>query len=155
MAAPPNRRPGRPLSTRCNARYEDDDLDLSPPRSTLEHSTNAGMYGFIISLISLGLLIVVTILWIIMNQENRQQQNDDRTRWMLYWFMFLDLMSFGAALTATILGGRGLTPSNQLYRGLSLAALIIGILEMAATSLFGLGLFCCVSFLELVRNVGG
>ena len=120
----------------------------------MEHSTAAGMYGFIIALISLGLLIVVTILWLIMNQEDRQQQNVDRTRWMLYWFMFLDLMSFAAALTATVLGGRGLTPSNQLYRGLSLAALILGILEMAATSLFGLGLFCCVSFMELFRNMG-
>jgi hypothetical protein len=159
MSALPNRRPSRPdppgqVWSRCQARYGDDDFDLAPPLADYHHPTNAGMIGFIVSLVSLGLLIVVAILWVFLDQENRQQQNIERTRWMLYWFMFLDVVSFLAALTATIMGGRGLTPTNPLYRGFSVTALILGILEMLATAFFGLFLFCCVMVFEVFKAGG-
>src|SRR5438874_13772916 len=125
------------------ARPEDfrDDFDPPPSRSG-EHPTSMGMIGFIFAVVSVALLIVVAVLWHLMNQEDQRGQNASRERWMMLWFMFLDSLSLFSALTAIVLGARGLAASNSLYRGYSLAALVLGILEIIGTMIFGCVLTC-------------
>ena len=147
----PSQSDRRPAPPRGLARFEDDDFDGEPYDDGPSHPTLAGMYGFIIAMVSLGLLGVVVALWILLQQEN-QMQADDRTLWMFSWFLFLDLISFVGGLAATILGARGMARSNPLYRGFSVAAMILGILELAVTSIFGLFFFCCTTGLLLNRG---
>jgi hypothetical protein len=104
-------------------RYEDSD-------------TSAGMVGFIFSMVAIGLLVVVAILWVFMAKEDAAGPNVDRKRFMFLWFMFLDVLAFFSALSATIMAGRALAPSNRLYRGWATFALVLGILEMVATVIF-------------------
>jgi hypothetical protein len=145
----PTPQPGRTPSARRHARYdEDDDFDVGHPRGA-DHPTSAGMVGFIFALVSLGLLVVVVVLFLFLQQEDQVQQNASRKRWMLYWFLLLDVLSFCASLAATVLGGRGLTPSNQLYRGWSMFALILGITGIVVTILFGIFMTCAVMIFEV------
>ena len=58
--------------------YGDGRYDDGPVQPTL-----AGMYGFIIAMVSLGLLGVVTALWFLLQEENPGQAND-RMLWM-FW----------------------------------------------------------------------
>jgi hypothetical protein len=151
---------------RCLARrrghyddFDDDEIDLGrPAERPYQNPTTLGMIGFVFSGLSLGLLVVVFILWIFLRHDNQgqivQNQVDERTRWMMYWFLILDVLSFFAGLTATIMGGRGMAPSNPLYRGYSTAALILGIVEMVATIIFGFIMTCVVLIFEALR-VGG
>lgn len=132
----------------------DDDFDDEPPGEIQGRPTMAGMYGFLFALIALGLLGVVAILWFLLRQEN-QLQLDERTRRMFFWFLFLDVVSFIGALIATILGARGVAPDNPLHRGFSLAAIILGIIELVVTAIFGLIFFCCSLFIEIIRGGGG
>ena len=46
-------------------------------------------------------------------------------------------------MTATILGVRGIARTNPLFRGFGVAALVLGIIEIAVTTIFGLIFFCC------------
>ena len=133
----------KPRSARRHARYEDD-FD-STERPGVENPTSAGMIGFVFSLVSLGLLVVVAVLWVLLDQDQRQMQDANQKRWMLYWFLFLDVLSFFASLVATIMGGRGLTPSNPLHRGFSMTALILGLLLVVATMIFGIFMTCFVT----------
>jgi hypothetical protein len=116
----------------------DDPLDLALARGN-ENATNSGVIGFIFAGVGIGLLVIVGFLWYFIDDGNREQK-----RWMLYWFVILDVLSFFAAMVACIMGGRGLTPSNTLYRGWSLTALILGLIEIIITLFFGLFLMCCV-----------
>ena len=139
--------------------FDDDDIDIGMgrPERPYEHPTTIGMIGFIFSGISLGLLIVVFVLWMFLRKENQgqvPQAEMERLRWMMYWFLILDVLSFFAGLTATIMGARGLAASNSLYRGYSMAALILGIVEMVATVIFGFIMTCVVLFVEVVRAGG-
>jgi branched-subunit amino acid permease len=136
-------------------RYDDiDDPEVGTARHR-DRPTNAGMIGFIMALVSLGLLGIVAVLWFAMEQEDRQQQNSERYRLLLYWFTFLDIGSFFIAVTATASAIRGLAPSNPLYRGWSLTALILGVIEILVTAFLGLIFFCCLSWTELMRAGGG
>jgi hypothetical protein len=134
---------------RRNIRYADDDdnYDIGQPHG-FENATSAGVIGFIFALVSIGLLVVVAVLWILLDQDQQQQRNIDSKRWMLYWFLFLNVLSFFAALVAAILGGRGLSPANPLYRGWSMAALILGLVEIIATIFFGIFMTCFVLIFE-------
>ena len=67
-----------------------------------------------------------------MEVQNQQNNNPERMRLMLYWFTFLDFTSFFIAVAATTLAVRGITPTNPLYRGWSMTALIIR--ELARSS---------------------
>lgn len=130
------------------------EYDPTQPRGRYLHPTSAGMVGFIFSAVSLGLLIVVAILWFFLSQDQEQGHNE-RQRWMFYWFLFLDLVSFLSAVIATVLSGRALSPSNPLYRGFAVMGLILGILEIVLTMLFGLIMTCCaIPLAELGRQMG-
>ena len=61
----------------------------------------------------------------------------------------LGARNLGAALTATVMGGRGLAPSNPLYRGWAMTALIAGILEMIATVIFFFFMTCVILLFEV------
>ncbi len=152
-----NRSPRKFPSAQRRVRYEeDDDFDINvgrPPRS-YENPTSAGMIGFIAAMVSLGLLAVVVVLYIFLQEENRQAADIERTRLLYIWFLILDALSFFAALTATILGARGSSPTNPLYRGYGIAALVMGIFEMVITVIFGLFLSCC-AVLPAVLVPGG
>ncbi|MBI3823149.1 MAG: hypothetical protein HY289_10785 [Planctomycetes bacterium] len=129
--------------------YYDDDFDRPQTRAG-SGATSAGAIGFIFAVVSIGLIAVVALLWYFLNEEQAQNaRNVDQKRWMLYWFVLLDILSFLAALTAALLGGRGLSPSNPLYRGWSMAALILGLLEIVVTLIFGLFITCCVAAFEI------
>jgi len=133
---------------RRNMRYDDDDdFNVGQPRVS-ENATSAGMIGFIFALVSIGLLVVVAVLWALLDQDQAQARNVEQKRWLLYWFLFLDLLSFCAALVAAILGTRGLTPTNPLYRGFSLTSLIVGLLEIVVTIIFGIFMTCFVLIFE-------
>src|SRR5258707_14688822 len=113
-----------PLHRRPSAgkrmRYDDDydDIDVGNPRvNAEENASSAGMVSFIFAAVAIGLIIVVAILWVFLNEEDVQKRNVERRQWMLLWFMFLDVLSFFAALTATVFGARALSQSNPLYRG--------------------------------------
>jgi hypothetical protein len=133
---------------------DEDDLEFGAPRIP-ERASNAGMIGFILALVSLGLLGVVCVLWYAMSVENQQQENAERVRLMLWWFTFLVISSFFISVAATILAARGLSPANPLHRGWSLAALVLGIIEILITGLLGFSLSCCVGVMELMRHGGG
>lgn len=144
-------------STRHRVRYDeydDDDIDIGQPRQQREHPTTAGVIGFIFSAVSLGLLVVVGILYIFLKQDNQAPGHMERTRWMMYWFLLMDILSFFAALAATILGGRGIAASNPLYRGYSMTALISGIVFMVATMIFGFIMTGVVLCVEVMRAGG-
>lgn len=126
----------------------DDDFDIARPRDG-ENPTAAGVIGFVFAFVSIGLLVVVGLLWHFLSEgEARIGRNVDQRRWMLYWFVFLDILSFFAALAACVLGGRGLSPSNPLYRGWSWAALLLGLAGIIVTLFFGLFMTCCVALFE-------
>lgn len=131
------------------SRHDDFDDDLGRPRRRFENSTNAGMIGFIAAMVSLGFLAVVLVLNIFLKQEEQLQENIERVRMMYLWFLVLDLLSFFAGLTAAIMCGRGLAPTNPLYRGWSVAGLILGILEMIGAIVFGLFMTCAIAFLGM------
>jgi hypothetical protein len=143
------------MSMQRRVRYDDDDdFNVGRPRRGDENPTSAGMIGFIAAMVSLGLLAVVVVLFIFLKQEDQGGQggaNIDRTRLLYYWFLLLDVLSFFAALTATILGARGSSPTNPLYRGYGVAALVLGIIEMAITVLFSFWMMCAVFVVELAR----
>ncbi len=146
-----------PASVQRNIRYEDDDdfeVNVGRRRPD-EHPTSAGMIGFIAAMVSLGLLLVVLVLYIFLLEENQRRQEIERTRLLYYWFLILDVLSFFAALVATILGARGSTPSNPLYRGYGITALILGIIEMVITILFSFWMMCAVLVVEINRVVPG
>jgi hypothetical protein len=152
-----NRRPRKCPSAQRRVRYDDDedDFDINvgrPPRS-YENPTSAGMIGFIAAMVSLGFLAVVVVLYIFLQEENRRAADIERTRLLYIWFLILDVLSFFAALTATILGARGSSPTNPIYRGYGIAALIMGIFEMVITVIFGLFMTCC-ALLPLVLMPG-
>ena len=69
-------------------------------------------------------------------------------RWLLYWFLFLDVLSFLAGLIATILVVRG-DVCESAHRGWSMLALILGITEMVGTSIFGIFMTCFVMLFEV------
>ena len=69
--------------------------------------------------------------------------NVEAWRWMMIWFLFLNMLSFVSALGAVALAARGLSPRNHLYRGYSLTALILGIAEIVLAVGFGSFTFCC------------
>jgi hypothetical protein len=140
------------MSMQCRVRYDDDDdFNVGRPRRGDENPTSAGIIGFIAAMVSLGLLAVVVVLYIFLKQEDQQAANIERTRLLYYWFLLLDVLSFFAGLTATILGARGSAPTNPLYRGYGVTALVLGIIEMAITVLFGFWMTCAVMVVELMR----
>ena len=143
--------PPRPPSSHRHARYDDfdDDFEAGQPRSGINPSS-AGLVGFIFSLVSIGLLLVVAVLWYFLDQEQARDRNVESKRWMLYWFLFLDALSFFASIAAIVMGGKGLTPTNPLYRGFSMAALILGLLEIITTLMFGLFMTCFVFIFEVL-----
>src|SRR5262249_19743866 len=107
--------------------------DEMAPRGRIgrvDNPTNAGMIGFILAMSAVGLLAVVFVLNIFLNQEEHVQQNIERVRLMYFWFLFLDAVCFLCGLTATIFCGRALAPTNSLYPGWSVIGLVLGILEM-------------------------
>jgi hypothetical protein len=150
---------GGAMTIRRRARYEDDeDIDIGRvgrPRRSEENPTSAGMIGFIAALVSVGLLAVVLVLYIFLKQEDQQAANIDRTRLLYYWFLILDVLSFFAGLTATILGARGSSRTNPLYRGYGVAALVMGIIAMVITVFFGFWMTCAVMVVELMRAGAG
>ena len=135
-------------------RYDNDDFDIDPSRRSHRSPSNAGLIGFIAAVVSLGLLVVVVVLYIFLEQEERGH-NDERTFWMYCWFLILDGVSFFAALTATVSGGRGMVPSNPLYRGWAIAALVMGIVQMLVTVVFGFIMTCSVLLLAAIRPPNG
>ena len=135
---------------RDRSEYDDDLPDVNDRRGH-ERPTTAGMIGFILCLVSLGLLGVVAVLWYALSVENQQQQNHERTRLMVLWFGVLDVGSFCTALTAIIFSCRALTPANPLYRGFGLAGLLLGIGELVVTAIVGVILFCTA----MIINLGG
>ena len=144
-----------PINGRNNARYDDDDFDVDPSLRSRQNPTNSGLIGFIAAIVSLGLLVVVVILYIFLQQEEQRGNVVERQRWMYYWFLVLDVVSFFAALTATVAGGRGMVPTNPLHRGWAVAALVLGIIEMLVTVIFGFIMTCNVLLLEIFQGRGG
>jgi hypothetical protein len=134
---------------------DDDDFDFGRRRSgPREIPTTAGMIGFIAAMVGLAFLVVVAILYFAMRQEDAQGAIQERTRLMYYWFLILDILSFFAAIAAVIFASRGLSPTNPLYRGWAITALILGIIEIVATLLIGLFMTCAVLIFEAMRNGG-
>lgn len=129
--------------------FDDDRPSLANARGRHENPTTVGMVGFIAALVSLGFLAVVFVLNTFLKQEEQMQENIERVRWMYIWFIILDLLSFLAGLTATVMCGRGLSPTNPLYRGWSIFGLILGILEMILAIGFGLFMTCAVLMLGM------
>ncbi len=119
-----------------------------------EKPSTVGVIGFISAMVWIGLFLVMLGLKLLLDQENLQVQVPDRTRWMLYWFLALDFMSFIAALTALILGARGLSSVHTHYRAWAVAALILGIIEILGTVLFGCFMGCTVMWFEALNRGG-
>ena len=136
---------------------DDDDRGFGHRRRQEEMPSNptaAGMIGFIAAAVSLAFLLVVGVLYFALKQEDLQQEVLQRTRLMYYWFLILDVLSFLAAIVAVIFASRGLSRTNPLYRGWAMTALILSILEIVATLIFGLIMTCNVLLFEVIRNGG-
>src|SRR5262245_24458357 len=103
------------------AQPEDFRDDFDKPRSDRAGSdSSAGVIGFISALVSIGLIVIVFVLWQLLKQQDQVQQDASRERWMALWFLFLDALSMVFSIVAVILGIRGMAPRNQLYRGYSI-----------------------------------
>lgn len=142
---------GRQPRTGQRVRYDDDSDDFDVGRSRVapeENASSAGMVSFIFAAVAIGLIVVVVVLWVFLDQEEVQRRHADRHRFMLYWFLFLDVLSFFAALAATVFGARGLSQSNPLYRGWAMTGLTLGIIEMVATTIFFFVMTCVVLMFE-------
>ncbi len=125
------------------SRPEDFRDDFERPRSSqAETASSAGVIGFIFALVSIALVVVVVVLWQLLKQEEQVRQDPSRERWMALWFLFLDFLSMICSLIAIILGVRGMSPKNVLYRGYSITALVAGSFELVVTLLFGCFLTC-------------
>lgn len=136
-------------------RYDDDDFDdrdRPSRRGTQERPTTLGMIGFILSGVSLGLIIVVVVLYFALKQEDQREVIHERTRLLFYWFGILDVLSFFIATIAIVLTARGLSPSNPLYRGWALLGLILAILEVVFTIFFGMFMGLAILCIEVVGN---
>jgi hypothetical protein len=136
-------------------RYDDEFGEFDPTDSRVdpeENASSAGMVSFIFAAVSVGLIIVVAVLWVFLNEEEEKRRNPQRHEWMLLWFMFLDVLSFFAGLTATIFGARGLNQYNPLYRGWAMTGLTLGIIEMVGTMIF---FFVITCFFMLFKVMGG
>ncbi|MSU79874.1 MAG: hypothetical protein EXS16_17520 [Gemmataceae bacterium] len=131
-----------------------DDFDDLPLRPMQEKPSTVGVIGFISAMVWIGLFLVMLGLKLLLDQEELQVQVPNRTRWMLYWFLALDFMSFLAGLMALILGARGLASVNTHYRGWATAALVLGILEIIGTVVFGCFMGCAVFTHELLNRGG-
>ncbi len=123
-----------------------DDFDDLPPRPMQDKPSTVGVMGFISAMVWIGLFLVILGLKILMNQEVLAA---NRGLLLYYWFLALNLMCFIAALIALILGARGLASTNQHYRGWAVAALVLGILEILGTVVFGCFMGCVVLKINL------
>lgn len=133
-------------------RYDDDDFDMPGRRGTRAHPSSAGLIGFIFSVVSIALLAIVVLLYILLKQDELQGDNAQRFRYLMWLFLIIDFISFLTSLTAVVMSGRGLSPSNPLYRGWSILGLILGIIELLITSGFGLFMMCTVLVVEVTRK---
>jgi hypothetical protein len=148
---PPYRHP--PVGKRMRYGDDYDEFDVGNPRIDAEENASAaGMVSFIFAAVAIGLIVVIAILWFFLREEEAQKRNIDRHEWMLLWFMCLDVLSFFAALTATVFGARGLSQYNPLYRGWAMTGLTLGIIEMVGTMIFFFFITC--NFL-LFKMMGG
>jgi hypothetical protein len=130
-------------------RYDDDDdFDRRGPAA---HPSASGMIGFIFSLVTVALLAVVVLLYVLLKQDELQGENAQRFRYLMWFFLIIDFISFLTGLSAVIMCGRGLSPSNTLYRGWSVLGLILGIIELLITVGFGFFMTCVVLVTEVTR----
>ena len=133
---------------------EDDDFDIQGRRRPLQHPSSAGLIGFIFSVVTIALLAVVVILYMLLSQDELQGDNAQRRRYLMWLFLVIDFVCFLTSLAAVIMTGRGLSPSNPLYRGWSVLGLIVGIIGLLVTIGFGLFMSCVVLVLEATRRGG-
>jgi hypothetical protein len=145
-----------PSPSSASKRMRDDDYDdLALPRrrpQREEHPTTMGMIGLILAGVSLGLLLVVLVLYFALKQEDQQQVIHQRTRLLYYWFGILDVLSFFIAVFAIVFSARGLAPSNPLYRGWALMGLMLSILEVVVTIFLGIFLGFAILCVEVMGN---
>jgi len=130
----------RPRRRRRFADYDDDD-DYGPSYRRgsydIQALTRASTSGLTCSLIGLGLLLIVFLLWVA-----AAGPRSGRGEALVFFILLADLGSFVLSLLGTIFSSRGLNPANESNRGLAVGGLVCGIIGLVISSIIGLVFMC-------------
>jgi DNA-directed RNA polymerase subunit RPC12/RpoP len=132
---------GRPRRRRSRfADYDDEPDDYVPSfrRGYNVHDlVRASASGLTCSLIGLGLLLIVFLLWIA-----AASSRPGRGEAFVFFILIAALGSFVLSLVGTIFSSRGLNPANETNRGQAVGGLVCGIIGLVLSSIIGLVFMC-------------
>ncbi len=136
----PYEEPDRPRRRRRFADYDDDE-DYAPSyrrgNYDIQALARASTSGLTCSLIGLGMLLIVFLLWVVAEGPRR-----GRSEALVFFILLIDLGSFVLSLLGTIFSSRGLNPANDSNRGLAIGGLVCGIIGLVLSSIVGLVFMC-------------
>lgn len=127
--------------------HEDDDVPSITRTSgrrgrySRETAARAASSGFVVSLISLGLLVVTFIVWLVAARGMRGRGPADRQPLVVIALVMV-LASFVLAIVGIIFSTRGLDESNSYNRGQGTAGVVCSIIALVIASLVGLFFLC-------------
>ncbi|MCI0377564.1 MAG: hypothetical protein L0215_08160 [Gemmataceae bacterium] len=128
-------------------RYDDEDFGYPRPRrmsrSEQVFASRAAATGLTMSLLGMGMLLVMFVLWIVVMEHHRGRDSQPI-------FVVMALVCIGAfilGLMGVIFSSRGLDQSNYANRGSAVAGLVIGIIDLVLGTIVGLLLICAGTFL--------
>ncbi len=127
--------------------YDDEDFGYSRPRrlnrSEQVFASRAAATGLTMSLLGMGMLLVMFVLWIVVMEHHRGRDSQPI-------FVVMALVCIGAfilGLMGVIFSSRGLDQGNYANRGSAVAGLVIGIIDLVLGTIVGLLLICAGTFL--------
>jgi DNA-directed RNA polymerase subunit RPC12/RpoP len=133
--------PEPPRRRKRYADYDDDVDDYVPayrrPRYDIQSLVRASTSGLTCSLIGLGLLLIVFLLWVVAAGPRA-----GRGEALVFFILLTDLGAFVLSLLGTIFSSRGLNPVNESNRGLAVGGLVCGIIGLVISSVVGLVFMC-------------
>lgn len=132
----------RPRRRKRFADYDDDE-DYAPTyrRSgafDIQALMRASASGLTCSLIGLGMLLIVFLLWVVA-AGSRTGRGEGA---LVFFILVADVGSFILSLLGTVFSSRGLNPANDANRGLAIGGLVCGIVGLVISSIIGLVFLC-------------
>jgi hypothetical protein len=126
-----------PTRSRYRDLEDDDDFRHSRPRSRrdAQAAARAAVSGLTCSLISLGLLVLILVIWAMVAQSRA----GPAVRSFLSLLALVTVLGcFVLSLLGTIFSNRGLDPANEVNRGVAVAGLVCGIIALVISATAGL-----------------
>ena len=129
--------------------YEDEPegrRNVSRPDQTM-----AGWHGFLMGLVSAGLLLLIGLLWFVTSEVNQGRQNQGMVSMLVITILLLNLIAFATSLAGIIFSSRGMSPTQVYNRGYAMAGMVLGIATLLAGMVVGLFSMC----FGLLTHLGG